>query len=121
MTAPAVIENLNPGEVFVFGANAHGFHNGGAARTAFEKFGAEWGVGDGLTGSAYAIDTMSGLEVLSGAVQRFIGFATKHPDLRFLVTEVGCGIAGFTPEVVAPFFAGAPKNVELPARFEAVL
>jgi hypothetical protein len=115
------IDSLAPGEVFVFGSNASGAHGGGAARFAYDRFGAVWGQSEGLQGQSYGIDTMSGLEVFAEQARRFVEFATQYPQLRFLVTEVGCGIAGYTPEQVAGFFAGAPGNVVLPESFEAVL
>lgn len=115
------IETLQPDEVFVFGSNASGAHGGGAALFAYERFGAVWGQSEGLQGQSYGIDTMSGLEVLREQAERFIDFASRQPGLRFLVTEVGCGIAGYTPEQVAGFFADAPDNVVLPESFRAVL
>lgn len=111
------ITRLEPGEVFVFGSNAAGLHGAGAAATAHERFGAVWGRGHGLHGQSYAIDSMSGLETLRREAAGFVAFAAGHPELRFLVTEIGCGIAGHTPAEVAPFFAGAGENVVLPARF----
>jgi len=111
------IESLEPGEIFVFGSNANGAHGAGAAAMAVERFGAVWGQGDGLQGQSYGIDTMSGLDVMRDGVQRFLEFAEAHPELRFLVTEIGCGIAGYTPEQVAPLFRGAAPNVVLPQRF----
>ncbi|WP_125132075.1 hypothetical protein [Microbacterium sp. 10M-3C3] len=115
------IESLAPDEVFVFGSNASGAHGGGAARFAYDRFGAVWGQSEGLQGQSYGIDTMSGLAVFEEQAHRFLAFAAQHPELRFLVTEVGCGIAGYTPEQVAGFFAGAPANVVLPESFERVL
>ena len=115
------ITRLEPGEVFVFGSNAAGMHAAGAAALAHERFGAVWGQGSGLHGQSYAIDTMSGLDILGHEVTRFVDFAAAHPELRFLVTEIGCGIAGYTPIEVAPFFAGAGDNVVLPERFAAEL
>ncbi len=115
------IESLQPDEVFVFGSNASGAHGGGAARFAYERFGAVWGQAEGLQGRSYGIDTMSGLRVFEQQAGRFLEFAREHPELRFLVTEVGCGIAGYTPEQVAAFFAGAPANVVLPESFRRVI
>ena len=115
------IESLEPHQVFVFGSNASGQHGAGAARTAHERFGAVWGEGHGLHGQSYAIDTMSGLGTIEREVAGFLAFAAEHPELELLVTEIGCGIAGYTPEQIAPFFRGAPENVVLPARFLAVL
>nr|WP_208382655.1 hypothetical protein [Microbacterium ulmi] len=112
---------MGRGEVFVFGSNSRGAHGGGAARFAYERFGAVWGQAEGLQGQAYGIDTMSGLEVFEKQARRFIAFAASHPELRFLMTEVGCGIAGYTPEEVAGFFRAAGENVELPESFVAVL
>jgi hypothetical protein len=64
---------------------------------------------------------MSGRAVFEEQAKRFVAFAAKHPELRFLVTEVGCGIAGFRPQQVAGLFAGTGENVQLPASFLAVL
>lgn len=64
---------------------------------------------------------MSGLGVIEREVATFLGFAAEHPELEFLVTEIGCGIAGFTPEEIAPLFRGAGDNVLLPERFAAVV
>ena len=115
------IESLAPDEVFVFGSNASGAHGGGAARFALDRFGAVWGQSEGLQGQSYGIDTMSGLGVFEEHATRFLGFAREHPELRFLVTEVGCGIAGYTPGEVAGFFRGAPANVVLPVSFVRAL
>ncbi|MCU1637128.1 MAG: hypothetical protein JWQ68_2367 [Cryobacterium sp.] len=115
------ITSLEPDEVFVFGSNASGHHGAGAARTAHERFGAVWGQGHGLQGRSYGIDTMSGLATIRTEVAQFLRFAGEHPELRFLVTEIGCGIAGHTPEEVAPMFRDSPDNVVLPERFRAVL
>ena len=120
---PAHISELVPGEIFVFGSNCRGAHMGGAARVAMERFGAVWGVGEGLQGQSYAISTMEGLDNLRPAVERFAAFAKAHPEQRFLVTPIGCGIAGYTPEQIAPFFrkASALPNVTLPDSFWEVL
>ena len=88
------------------------------------KFGAEWGVGVGLTGQSYAIPTMQGgVETIAPYVDDFIAFAAEHPDLTFLVTPIGCGIAGFTPEEIAPLFVKAldVPNVLLPRVFVDIL
>ena len=120
---PARITSLKPNEVFVFGSNLAGFHGGGAAHIAHAKFGAIWGQGEGLQGRSYAIPTMEGLESMKAAVERFTQFATQHPELRFLVTRVGCGIAGHTVREVAPLFSGCVSldNVSLPTDFWDVL
>ncbi|MFG6401592.1 MULTISPECIES: hypothetical protein [unclassified Microbacterium] len=115
------IDKLADGEIFVFGSNASGAHGGGAARFAADRFGAVWGQSEGLQGQSYGIDTMSGLQTFEEQAARFLEFARRHPELTFLVTEVGCGIAGYTPKQVARFFTGAPANVRLPESFEAEL
>lgn len=116
---PERINHLNAGEIFVFGSNAYGHHAGGAARAALEKFGAVWGQGDGLQGQSYAISTMEGLVRTANNVERFLAFAAAHPELRFLVTPIGCGIAGYNPLQIAPLFrkAIALPNVFLPRSF----
>jgi hypothetical protein len=117
MTTPYYIEKLQPNEIFVFGSNLRGAHGGGAARQAYDCFGAEWGVGVGRTGQCYAIPTMQGgVETIKPYVDEFIDFARQHPELTFLVTRIGCGIAGFRDEEIAPLFAEAHQlsNVVLP-------
>ena len=117
MITPDFITRLEPNEVFVFGSNLAGMHGGGAARIAFEQFGAEWGVGVGPTGQCYAIPTMQGgVETIRPYVDDFIRYAEQHPERTFLVTRIGCGIAGFTDEQIAPLFTAARdlQNVALP-------
>ena len=111
------ITELDEGEVFVFGSNGFGAHNGGAAAVAVAKFGAVMGQAEGLQGQSYAINTMDGMDVMAEQIARFIEFSKEHPDLKFLVTEIGCGIAGYTPEDVAPLFNDVPENVVLPETF----
>lgn len=99
--------------IFVFGSNLAGIHGAGAAREALYNWGAEWGVGHGLTGSAYAIPTkderiqtlpLTHIEVY---VAQFIGFAQTSPDKYFFVTPIGCGLAGYTHGLIAPYFEPA--------------
>lgn len=114
------IERLQPNEIFVFGSNLSGHHGGGAALLAMNKWGAIWGQGVGLQGQTYGIPTMQGgVETIRPYVDEFIQFANKHPEMTFLVTEIGCGIAGFTPQEIAPLFAKATatENIHLPQRF----
>ena len=120
---PDNIRTLAPGEIFVFGSNIRGFHAGGAAAAAMHHFGAVWGQGEGLQGQSYAIPTMEGIESLKSAVERFTQFAAEHPELRFLVTRIGCGIAGYTPATIAPLFRDCInlENVTLPADFWQIL
>lgn len=116
---PGRIDSLQENEVFVFGSNKEGRHGGGAAAFAMDHFGAEWGVGDGMTGRCYAISSMEGLLEMAKNVNRFIRFAMEHQELRFLVTPIGCGIAGYTPLQIAPMFekAAVLPNVFLPKIF----
>ena len=121
---PERIQSLAPDEVFVFGSNLGGFHGGGAARAAMDKFGAVWGQGIGLQGQSYAIPTMQGgVETIKPYVDQFIEFALSRPDLFFYVTRIGCGIAGFVDEDIAPLFreAVALDNVALPKTFHDIL
>ena len=121
---PERIEELRPNEIFVFGSNLAGLHVGGAARQAIDRFGAIWGQGVGLQGQCYAIPTMQGgVETIKPYVDEFIDFAFSHSECKFLVTRIGCGIAGFTSEEIAPLFkrAIAMKHVVLPQDFVAVI
>ena len=116
---PERISELKPNEIFVFGSNLAGSHGGGAARLAYNRFGAIWGRGVGLQGQSYALPTMEGMESMRAAVERFTRFAAMHPEMRFLVTRIGCGIASYTEQQVAPLFKGCIKleNVALPVEF----
>ena len=119
-----IINNLKPNEIFVFGSNLDGMHGGGAARVAYNKFGAIWGQGVGLQGQSYAIPTMhGGVNVIKPYVDEFIDFAKSHTELKFLVTRIGCGIAGFTDEEIAPLFKEAIEieNIYLPKSFYYIL
>lgn len=117
------IETLKANEIFV-GSNLQGSHGGGAARTAYSKWGAIWGQGVGLQGQTYAIPTMhGGTEKIKPYVDEFIQFAKDNPNKIFLVTEIGCGIAGFKVEDIAPLFKDAVnvENIYLSERFWKVL
>ena len=116
---PEYISELRPNEVFVFGSNVRGMHYGGAAAFAVGRFGAIMGQGEGLQGRSYAIPTMEGSDNMRAAVDRFVAFAKEHPELTFLVTPIGCGIAGYTSAEVAPLFREAVplSNICLPNSF----
>ncbi|MBR6032706.1 MAG: hypothetical protein IKP36_12245 [Bacteroidaceae bacterium] len=116
-TTPELITKLQPDEIFVFGSNLKGIHGGGAAYAAYHNFGAIWGQGVGLQGQSYGIPTMQGgVETIRPYVDDFILFAWEHPDLTFLVTRIGCGIAGFTDDEISPLFEKAQdiENIVLP-------
>ena len=121
---PEWIDTLKDNEIFVFGSNLAGMHGGGAARVARLRFGAVLGNGVGIQGQSYAIPTMQGgVETIRPYVDDFIAYAQQHPSLHFLVTPIGCGIAGFEPEDIAPLFEGAKavKNISLPESFWEVI
>lgn len=114
------ITTLKPNEIFVFGSNLAGMHGGGAARIARLHFGAVMGVGVGLQGQSYAIPTMQGgVDTIQPYVDEFIQYAINHPELHFLVTRIGCGIAGFSEDEIAPLFRQAISidNISLPQGF----
>lgn len=121
---PDFIKELKENEIFVFGSNLAGAHGGGAARVAMEKFGAEWGKGVGLQGQSYAIPTMhGGVDTIRPYVDDFIAFAREHSELKFYVTRIGCGIAGFRDSDIAPLFKESLslENVILPRSFVMLL
>ena len=121
---PDRISELKPNEIFVFGSNLAGSHGGGAARLAYNRFGAIWGQGVGLQGQSYAIPTMQGgVETIKPYVDEFIEFAKQHPEYIFLVTKIGCGIAGFKETEIAPLFMNVIflSNVILPKDFVEVI
>lgn len=122
--ASSKIDFLEKDEIFVFGSNLEGQHMGGAARAAHNKFGAQWGIGVGKTGQTYAIPTMQGgVETIRPYVDKFIEYAKNNPDKKFLVTRIGCGIAGFKDEEIAPLFKKAinVSNIYLPREFYNVI
>ena len=122
---PENVTALADNEVFVFGSNQSGRHGAGAARTAL-KWGAKWGQAEGLQGKTYGIPTKNAaitktlpVNVIETYVSDFIQFAKKHQELVFLVTEIGCGLAGYHPKDIAPLFEDAVnvENIYLPERF----
>lgn len=116
-----------PRHIFVFGSNLAGRHGKGAALTARQKHGAQYGVGVGPTGSAYAIPTKDEhlmtlpLVRIALYVADFIAYARDHPATDFEVTRIGCGLAGHTDAQIAPMFAEAPANCHLPDGWRAGL
>jgi len=126
---PDKITELKPFDIFVFGSNLAGIHGGGAAKLAVDKFGAVMGKGVGFYGQTYAIATKDEtiqtlpLEDIEIQIGPFLEFATSRHDLMFFVTEIGCGLAGLTPDQIAPMFFNQkidiPLNVALPEKFWA--
>lgn len=133
---PECIDTLADNEVFVFGSNRNGNHYGGAARIAYERFGAEWGVGEGHTGQSYALPTLDENmervteDELIDSFAKMIGYADDNRQLTLLLTKVGCGIAGWDIEDVKrcfwkgvaavspdPEWRGIPSNVIIPEEF----
>lgn len=120
--------DMNDGQsVFVFGSNLAGIHGAGAAHAAAEFWGAVRGKGNGRQGQAYGIPTKDmriktlPLDFIKRFVGEFTGYAKQHPEIRFLVTEIGCGLAGYTTAQIAPFFARCPDNCILPDSFTKCL
>ena len=120
---PQKITSLQENEVFVFGSNPMGQHDGGAAKYALEHFGAIYGQGEGMQGQSYAIPTTGGRELMAEAFRRFLDYAETHPEKKFLVTTIGCGSAGYSPsEIVQILEEGLNRairleNVYLPQEF----
>jgi hypothetical protein len=113
--------------VFVFGSNLAGRHGKGAALWARQHRGAIYGQGVGRQGNAYAIPTKGHdlrvlpLSAIQPYVTAFLDYARQHPDTIFELTPIGCGLAGYHPEQIAPMFSDAPSNVQMPDAFSAVL
>ncbi len=113
--------------IFVFGSNLAGIHGAGAAREAHQSWGAVWGAGIGLHGQSYAIPTKDehirtmSIPRIAGFVADFIRYAAAHPQHSFLVTAIGCGLAGHDPADIAPLFAGATENVFLSEKLVAAI
>lgn len=125
---PELITHLEPDEIFVFGSNVRGVHGAGAALIAHKKFGARWGLGIGLSGQTYAIPTKytpHGAKVsgtyLRKRIDNFRLVAQGYREKTFLVTKIGCGLAGFSTEFIGRMFGGMPSNVILPIEFHEAL
>jgi hypothetical protein len=122
---PENIKELAPNQIFVFGSNTKGIHGAGAAKLALNKFGAKYGVGRGLQGQSYALPTKDfDIETLplydiERNIKEYLDFAEKNPHLEFLTTLLGCGLAGYKPKQIRPFFTSQkiPENVILPIEF----
>lgn len=122
---PENINELQSNEIFVFGSNLAGEHGGGAARFAYKKFGAIWGQGVGLQGSSYALPTLDrerqkiGIRELEQHVETLYAILVDNQRTNFLITKVGCGIAGFTIAEIAPLFKPfmSLSNCSLPIEF----
>lgn len=129
--SPEKIEKLKPNEVFVFGSNEAGIHGAGAASLALICFGAKMGEGIGHYGQSYAIPTKDdriktlNLGKIKKYINDFIDYAKRRKELNFLVTEIGCGLAGYTPVQIAPMFKRVKdekiENIFLPSRFIKVI
>jgi hypothetical protein len=121
---PTLITHLRKNQIFVFGSNLAGRHGAGAAKTALQ-WGAVYGKGVGLQGQTYALPTKDNnlrtlsLEKIKPFVDYFIEFAKENKHLCFMVTEIGCGLAGHKPHDIAPLFKDAIyiENIYLPKRF----
>jgi hypothetical protein len=115
-----MITELKDNEIFVFGSNLAGNHAGGAALQAKEQFGAEQGIGEGLTGRCYAFPTLErdmnkrGDRGLNRSIDRLYATARALPEKIFLLTKVGCGIAGYDEEYMKSLFVDAPRNIIKP-------
>ena len=122
---PENITSLEPHQIFVFGSNFAGIHGAGAAALAHKKFGAVWGKGVGLYGQSYALPTKDhqiitlSLSDIEYQIDLFLDTAKVFPQLDFLVTKIGCGLAGYSVEDIAALFKGKeiPSNVILPESF----
>lgn len=122
---PEAIFELTEGQIFVFGSNTAGRHGAGAARIAAKNFKAQYGVGSGPTGFTYAIPTKDSalntlpLSVIAEHASSFFWYAKQNPSLDFLVTPIGCGLAGYTASDIAPIFERCVElqNVRLPSTF----
>lgn len=125
-TTPEKVTSLEPNQIFVFGSNRAGRHGRGAAKDAM-KFGAIYGQGDGIQGNTFGISTKDknlvvlSLREISINVDRFLRYAAAHPEKEFLVTQIGCGLAGYSPKQIAPMFKERTGNVVLPEAFYNVL
>lgn len=129
--SPDNITSLTSNEIFVFGSNSAGRHGAGAARLALDSFGAVWGQAYGMQGQTYAIITEDEnlkrrsvpISLIQGQIDHFLQVAQRKQALTFLVTKIGCGLAGFKEKEIATLFRGRsiPSNVLLPQSFIDIL
>lgn len=121
------IVELEDDQIFVFGSNESGIHGKGAAKDAYDLFEAKWGLGFGQHGNTFAIPTKDWnikrlpLDDIQFYVNRFLKYTETKPNLKFLVTPIGCGYAGYKPQDIAPMFRDTPSNVILNPEFESVI
>lgn len=112
-----MVKQLKQNQIFVFGSNLQGHHIGGAAKQAYEDFGAIWGIGVGIQGKSYAIPTMPplGIDEIKHYVEQFVEYARLTPESEYLVTPIGTGIAGYTLEIMDKMWSefNLPSNVKL--------
>lgn len=107
-------------KVFVFGSNLAGRHGAGSALRAVKEWGAILGCREGPQGNSYAIPTKDGtlktlpLAEIAKSVDRFIQYANENQSTRFLLVKIGCGLAGYSEDQIAPMFSASPDNVVLP-------
>lgn len=112
----AMFHHLAENSVFVFGSNLRGIHGKGAALTARRCFGAQLGVGEGMTGQSYALPTKESpyltlpLAIIDQHVQRFLLFAQEHQDKKFVISPIGTKNAGYKDADIAPMFQRLPTN-----------
>lgn len=126
---PDKIESLAPNEIFVFGSNLAGIHGAGAAKLANKKFKAQWDVGEGLTGQCYAFPTKNifiqslSLNEITLSAENLFNCCRRNPNLIFLLTKVGCGLAGYTAEQICSVLANYdwPDNLIMPKEFHDII
>ena len=113
--------------IFVFGSNLSGIHGAGAAKYAAKHYGAVYGVGEGMSGKSYALPTkginisfMTLIEV-KPHIQKFIKYAYDHPNDKFQLTQVGCGLGGFRKEEITPLFINASSNIYYDEAWKSLL
>jgi len=118
-----MITSLKENEIFIFGSNMKGLHIGGAAKQAYEQFGADWGIAEGLSGRTYAFPTLEpemtqrGIKALERSRDRLFATARALSEKTFLLTAVGTGIAQYEVAVMKKLFENPPSNIILPSEF----
>lgn len=114
-------------EFFVFGSNLAGRHGWGAARDAKWYYGAIYGQGIGLQGRSYAIPTKDGdlnilsLKEIERRISIFVEFTRDNPKRKFFITRLGCGLAGYRDEDIAPMFNGIGDNCRIHLRWHKLV
>jgi hypothetical protein len=132
-TYKGLLTELPPEGIFVYGCNTQGRHGAGAAKVAYDKFGAVYGK-IGWQGQSYGIVTKNlrkkthpsiSIQEIVDQIDSLYGIATMHPKLDFYVAYSGTGtnLNYYTPNQMARMFACRyiPENMVFEESFAELI